>query len=63
MSDTQQLPLSVQPVISYPREAQMGKTYLMTIDLQPLARSGSMRRRSIPFIVCWTLRLCLVTSL
>jgi CHAT domain-containing protein len=35
MSDTQQLPLSVQPVISYPREAQVGKTYLMTIDLQP----------------------------
>jgi phosphoribosyl 1,2-cyclic phosphodiesterase len=35
MSDNQQLPLSVQPVISYPREAQVGKTYLMTIDLQP----------------------------
>ncbi len=35
MSDTQQLPLSVQPVISYPREAQVGKTYLMTINLQP----------------------------
>ncbi len=35
MSDTQQLPLSVQPLISYPREAQVGKTYLMTIDLQP----------------------------
>ncbi|MEQ9368654.1 MAG: tetratricopeptide repeat protein [Coleofasciculus chthonoplastes F3-SA18-01] len=35
MSDTQQLPLSIQPVISYPREAQVGKTYLMTIDLQP----------------------------
>lgn len=34
MSDTQQLPLSVQPVISYPREAQVGKTYLMTIDLE-----------------------------
>ena len=35
MSETQQLPLSVQPVISYPREAQVGRTYLMTIDLQP----------------------------
>ena len=35
VSDTQQLPLSIQPVISYPREAQVGKTYLMTIDLQP----------------------------
>ncbi|BAZ18133.1 FHA domain-containing protein [Calothrix sp. NIES-4071] len=34
MSDTHQLPLSVQPVISYPREAQVGKTYLMTIDLE-----------------------------
>jgi CHAT domain/FHA domain len=36
MSDTQHLPLSVQPVVKYPREAQIGKTYLMTIDLQPL---------------------------
>jgi len=35
MSDFQQPPLSVQPVISYPREAQVGKTYLMTIDLEP----------------------------
>ncbi|NER93247.1 MAG: hypothetical protein F6J86_05315 [Symploca sp. SIO1B1] len=35
MSDLQQLPLSIQPVISYPREAQVGKTYLMTVDLQP----------------------------
>ena len=34
MSDTHHLPLSVQPVISYPREAQVGKTYLMTIGLQ-----------------------------
>ncbi|NEP10552.1 MAG: NACHT domain-containing protein [Symploca sp. SIO2C1] len=35
MPDTQQLPLSIQPVISYPREAQVGKTYLMTVDVQP----------------------------
>ncbi|HLP88444.1 MAG TPA: tetratricopeptide repeat protein [Nostocaceae cyanobacterium] len=34
MSDTQQPPLSVQPIISYPREAQVGKTYLMAIDLE-----------------------------
>jgi hypothetical protein len=34
MSDTQQLALSIQPIISYPRQAQVGKTYLMTIDLQ-----------------------------
>ncbi|NET58966.1 MAG: NACHT domain-containing protein [Symploca sp. SIO2E6] len=34
MADTQQLPLSIQPVISYPREAQVGKKYLMTVDLQ-----------------------------
>ncbi|WP_013320649.1 tetratricopeptide repeat protein [Gloeothece verrucosa] len=26
--------LSVKPIISYPREAQAGKTYLMTIDLE-----------------------------
>jgi hypothetical protein len=31
MSET---PLSVTPIISYPREAQVGKTYLMTVDLQ-----------------------------
>ncbi|MBW4599262.1 MAG: hypothetical protein KME29_06515 [Calothrix sp. FI2-JRJ7] len=34
MSNTHELPLSVQPVISYPRQAQVGKTYLMTIDLE-----------------------------
>ncbi|MEH1830477.1 MAG: tetratricopeptide repeat protein [Nostoc sp.] len=34
MSNTQELALSIQPVISYPRQAQVGKTYLMTIDLQ-----------------------------
>jgi hypothetical protein len=34
MSENQQLPLSLQPVIRYPREAEVGKTYLMTIDLQ-----------------------------
>ncbi len=27
--------LSVSPIITYPRQAQVGKTYLMTIDLQP----------------------------
>jgi hypothetical protein len=27
--------LSVEPIIHYPRQAQVGKTYLMTIDLQP----------------------------
>lgn len=34
MSENRHLPISVQPVISYPREAQVGKNYLMTIDLQ-----------------------------
>jgi tetratricopeptide (TPR) repeat protein len=34
MSNNQQLALSIQPIISYPRQAQVGKTYLMTIDLQ-----------------------------
>ncbi|MFB2834253.1 caspase family protein [Floridanema evergladense] len=34
MSNNHQLPLCVQPIISYPREAEVGKTYLMTIDLQ-----------------------------
>jgi hypothetical protein len=33
MPDTSILP--VKPIIKYPREAQVGKTYLMTIDLQP----------------------------
>lgn len=31
----QPLSLAVKPIITYPREAQVGKTYLMTIDLQP----------------------------
>ena len=33
MTDTQQLPISIQPTISYPQQAEVGKTYLMTIDL------------------------------
>ena len=33
MTDTQQLPISIQPTISYPQQAEIGKTYLMTIDL------------------------------
>ncbi|BBC24154.1 P-loop NTPase fold protein [Pseudanabaena sp. ABRG5-3] len=32
MTDT--LPLLIQPVIRYPKEAEVGKTYLMEIDLQ-----------------------------
>jgi len=27
--------IAVKPIITYPREAQVGKTYLMTIELQP----------------------------
>lgn len=34
MSEQSLLPIAVQPVISYPCEAEVGKTYLMTIDLQ-----------------------------
>jgi len=34
MSEQPLLPIAIQPVISYPREAEVGKTYLMTIDLQ-----------------------------
>ena len=26
--------IAVNPTVTYPREAQLGKTYLMTIDLQ-----------------------------
>lgn len=33
MSDSKML--SVKPIVHYPRVAQVGKTYLMTIDLQP----------------------------
>ncbi len=33
MLNEQHLPLSVQSVINYPRQAQVDKTYLMTIDL------------------------------
>ena len=34
MSNFEDLSISIQPIISYPREAEVGKTYLMTIDLQ-----------------------------
>ncbi|WP_017654897.1 AAA family ATPase [Fortiea contorta] len=34
MSEEQQLPISIKPIINYPQEAQVDKTYLMTIDLE-----------------------------
>ncbi|NEO22247.1 hypothetical protein [Moorena sp. SIO4A5] len=34
MYENRHLPISVEPMISYPRKAQVGKNYLMTIDLQ-----------------------------
>lgn len=34
MTDLSRL-IAVKPIITYPREVQIGKTYLMTIDLQP----------------------------
>jgi hypothetical protein len=40
MTDLQHPSLAAQPVISYPREAQVGKTYLMTVDLRLPADSG-----------------------
>ena len=40
MSDYNTLPLSVRPVISYPHQAEVGKTYLMTVDLQPSDDNG-----------------------
>src|SRR5262245_46161845 len=32
--------LAVQPIVSYPRQAQVGKTYLMTVDLRLAAGAG-----------------------
>ncbi|MFM6474455.1 MAG: SUMF1/EgtB/PvdO family nonheme iron enzyme [Dolichospermum sp.] len=40
MNDPEKLPISVQPVISYPREAEIGKTYLMEIDLKQTGDFG-----------------------
>jgi CHAT domain-containing protein len=37
MSHNIQPTLPLQPIISYPRQAQVGETYLMTIDLEPTA--------------------------
>ncbi len=34
MNETQQLPISIQPIINYPRAAEVGKTYLMEIDIK-----------------------------
>ncbi len=37
MSTSEQHLLAREPIISYPREAKAGKSYLMTIDLQMVA--------------------------
>ena len=34
MSDSEIHHITIHPVISYPREAEVGKTYLMSIDIQ-----------------------------
>lgn len=35
INDNQHTPeITIQPIISYPREAEVGKTYLMTVDVQ-----------------------------
>ena len=34
MNETQQLPISIQPIINYPHSAEVGKTYLMEIDIK-----------------------------
>ncbi len=34
MNKKESLPISIQPVISYPRQAKVGKTYLMEIDIK-----------------------------
>jgi len=35
MSRGEPRPIAVQPIINYPREAEVGQKYLMTIDLRP----------------------------
>jgi hypothetical protein len=32
--------LVMQPVVSYPRRAEAGRRYLVTVDLQPLPEAG-----------------------
>ncbi len=34
MNETQQLSISIQPIINYPRAAKVGETYLMEIDIK-----------------------------
>lgn len=40
MVDVTQEQISIEPIISYPREAEVGKTYLMTIDLRRADEEG-----------------------
>lgn len=40
MAAGEHLPISVQPVVSYPRTAEAGKTYLLTVDLHQPADGG-----------------------
>ena len=39
MADLETEVLSVEPIISYPREAEIGKSYLLSIDFRPLLTS------------------------
>ncbi len=38
MINTATKKLNIKPIISYPHQAELGKSYLMTIDLQPLTK-------------------------
>ena len=49
MSDS--IALAIKPIVRYPRVAQVGKTYLMTILRWKMGLNGNMRRKSIRFIV------------
>ncbi|RKZ93497.1 MAG: hypothetical protein DRR19_00980 [Candidatus Parabeggiatoa sp. nov. 1] len=48
MSHKTQPTLPLQPIISYPRQAQVGETYLMTIDLEPTAEKWPYEEEEYP---------------
>src|SRR5690606_27023217 len=37
MNNPEPRQITIQPIISYPREAEVGKTYLMTVDIQTVS--------------------------
>jgi len=40
MNETTSHQITIEPIINYPRVAEVGKTYLMTVDLRPVVENA-----------------------